>query len=186
MHTFRQSCIFTLWKSSNQISQVLNNATTGISLFFCQQRIPSQHLCMPWPRLSLIHSQTLHILNSKRPFLQLKLNTQLQLTIDGSWHRNSMLEIKCSSSQITFVPLGPRKNFQRSSLVPLPSLPKLVLTRSPFIYQRACILSTQFSTSPWSNLQLRIPSLVGTPFLTLRSSLMGNQNMKYPQSLTPW
>ena len=130
------------------------NATTGISPFFANKGYhPSITACLD---RDLVSSTARHFVTDleelhtqlRRPFPRLKPNTQLQLIVDGFQHQNSELEIRYLSSQITSVPLGPRKNFQRSSLVLLPLLPKLVLTRSPFIYQRACVLSTQFSMSP--------------------------------------
>src|SRR5882724_3183417 len=113
------------------------------------------------------------------------VDTRHPLTPDDYRPRNSKLEAKYLSRLNISVQLGPRRNFQTSSLAHTKSLHTLAPIQSPYDSHTTSKQYTQYSMSQCWNQHSRIQFRIGLNQHPYPSLSKTNLNLKFPTSLMP-
>src|SRR5882724_2556147 len=115
----------------------------------------------------------------------LNVNTRHLLTPDDYQPRNLKLEVKYLSRLNISIQLGPRRNFQTSSLACTKSLHTLAPIQSPHNSHMTSKQYTRYSTSQCWNQHSRIQSQIGFNQCPCPSLSKTNPNSRFPTSLMP-
>ena len=115
----------------------------------------------------------------------LNVNTNARPTPDAFRPQNSRLVVKPSSKLSSSIQHNPPRSFPRNSFDHTRSLHDRAHTPSLYDFWTVFTLYTQFSMFQCWSQPFRIPFLIKSSLLHLRSWSMMNQNLKFPRYWTP-